>query len=143
MADIKKAWNQFKKDIKKEGIDLTGSCYMTAKQMANRTATILICDNIPYAEEIKYTTAAIQKVCGFDTWTAEEKVRSIKHHTEQIAKYTESLIKYGTKENEHKHTVESILRSKAWNAFTTAVGTQVSTGYEEKEGRLMYLRINY
>jgi hypothetical protein len=143
MTDIKKAWNQFKKDIKKEGLDLTGSCYLTAKQLANRTATILICNNIPYADEIKYTTAAIQKVCEFDTWTAEEKVRAIARDTEQIAKYTESLIKYGTKENEYKQTVEFILNSKAWNAFTTAVGTKVSTGYEEKEERLMYLRINY
>lgn len=143
MADIKKVWNQFKKDIKKEGLDLTGACYMTARQLANRTATICICNNRPYEKEIEYTAEQMQKMLGYDTWTAEEKVRSAKSSTDSIAHYTKKLMQYGTKENEYKQTVSFILNSKAWQTFTAAIGTQVTTEYEEKDNFLMYLRINF
>lgn len=142
MTDIKKAFNQFKKDIKKEGLDLTGSCYMTAKQIQNRTATILICNNIPYEKEIRDTTLRMQKVLGYDTWTDEEKVRNAKSSTASILKYTQDLMKYGTKDNEFKQTRQFILNSTAWKKFVEAVGSEVQTIREDKDIG-MYLRILY
>lgn len=144
MADIKKAFNQFKKDIKKTGLDLTGSCYMTAKQMRNRTATILICNNIPYEQEIEYTTKAIYKMTTdeYDGWTTEQKMKSIRHHSENLLRYTKELKEFGTKDNEFNWTTQFILNSTAWEKFVKAVGSEVQTIREDK-GIGMYLRISY
>lgn len=41
MADYKKAWNKFKKEIAKDGrFNLKGHMYMNAQQIGKRTATI-------------------------------------------------------------------------------------------------------
>lgn len=146
--DIKKAWNNFKKDIKKEGLDLSGLCYMTAKQIANRTATILLCNAIPYEEEIERTLKSIAKVQSYDSWTDEEKARAKKRDEETIAVYEAEMKKFGTKENEAKVTSEQIVSSKAFKTFCedAEIEDTVSTNIEMQTQygiNLHYLRITY
>lgn len=142
MTDIKKAFNQFKKDIKKEGLDLTGDCYMTAKQIQNRTATILICNNIPYEEEIRRSAQQGRYVMDYDSWTDDQKVRSAKSAFDSVLRSTQNLMKYGTKDNEFEQTEQFILNSTAFKKFVEAVGSEVYTTREDKDIG-MYLRILY
>ena len=140
--DIKKAWNNFKKDIKKEGLDLSGLCYMTAKQIANRTATILLCNAIPYEEDIDRTLNSIAKLQSYDSWPDEER------DEETIAVYEAEMKKFGTKENEAKVTSEQIVSSKAFKTFCedAEIEDTVSTNIEMQTQygiNLYYLRITY
>lgn len=140
MTDIKKAFNTFKKDIKAEGLDLTGKSYMTAKQLQNRTATILICNTIPYEDEIRREIESLHKVLGVDSWTNEEKARATVRTAKTIEGYMADIAKYGTKENEYEQFTKQILSSKAWEKFAQAVGTAVYTTDETKD-IYKYLRI--
>ena len=146
--DIKKAWNNFKKDIKKEGLDLNGLCYMTAKQIANRTATVLLCNAIPYEEQIEHVIKEMEKVQSYDSWTAEEKARDKKRSEETIAAYEAEMKKFGTKENKAKVTSEQIVSSKAFKTFceNAEIEDTVSTNIEMQTQygiNLYYLRIMY
>lgn len=115
--EIKKAWNIFKKEIVKEGVDVSGNCYMTAKQIANRTATILICNNISYEKEIEREYKSLAQVMGYDSWTDEEKAHSKESHDVRVVIYKRNMEKFGTKENELKVTLEQIKNSNAFKKF--------------------------
>lgn len=115
--DIKKAWNKFKKDILKEGIDLTGRCYMNSKQIANRTATIFICNDIPYEEQIKRSEKELENVMSYTSWTDEAKARSKESHDARVAIIKSDMEKFGTKENELVVTMNQIKESDAFKTF--------------------------
>ena len=146
--EIKKAWNIFKKEIVKEGIDVSGNCYMTARQIANRTATILVCSNMPYAEQIEREDKSLAQVMGYDSWTDEQKARSKESHDVRVAIYKRDMEKFGTKENELKVTLEQIKNSNAFKKFcvnaeiedtvrlSTETKVQYGIGY-------YYIRIDY
>ena len=146
--EIKKAWNIFKKEIVKEGIDVGGNCYMTAKQIANRTATILVCSNMPYTEQIEREDKSLAQVMGYDSWTDEQKARSKESHDVRVAIYKRDMEKFGTKENELGVTLEQIKNSKAFKKFcanaeienTVTLSTEMKMLYGIG---YYYIRINY
>lgn len=140
--DIKKAWNQLKKDLKLEGIDLTGRCYLTAKQLQNRTATMLIVNSIPYEKEISESIDSLKDVLNSDCSDCE-KVENAKYYTKQTGTIAANMAKYGTKENEYNKVVKSILNSNAWNRFVSIVGNGNVTTCKEQKDIFLYLRINY
>lgn len=115
--EIKKAWNIFKKELTKEDVNSCGTFSMTARQIANRTATILVCSNIPYAEQIERENKSLAQVMGYDSWTDEEKARSKEFHDVKVAIYKRDMEKFGTKENELKVTLEQIKNSNAFKKF--------------------------
>lgn len=122
---IKSAWNKFKKDVQKEtGIDLTGCCYMTAKQIANRTATICLVNDIPYDREIARERRSIEQVNGYETWTAEEKQNNERRGLEAIAFYEARKAEYGTKENEAQVEFDQITSSNAYKILAEAIGIE-------------------
>ena len=146
--DIKKAFNNFKKNIVKEGLDLNGRCYMTAKQIANRTATILICTDQAYEKEIERERKSTTQVMAYDSWTDEEKARSKASYDEKIAMYESEMKKFGTKENEFKVTMEQIESSNAFRTFCkdAEIEDTVRLSMEMKNQYgmgLYYVRIDY
>jgi hypothetical protein len=138
--EIKKAWEQMKKDIKKE-LGISGGFTMTAKQIKNRTATFCICNVIPYEEEIERLQRTMEKVQGYTTWTDEEKARSKERDLQTLAVYEEGLAKYGTKENEAETVTAQIVNSKAFKKFQEEVGA-VEWNTEQMD-ICYYIRFNY
>lgn len=123
--EIKTAWNTFKKETKKEiSFDMNGCCYMNAKQIANGTATICLCCDIEYDDEIKHHRNSIEKVNGYDTWTDEEKKRNEAHNMEMIAHYEHLKATYGDRANEAGTKAAEITNSAAFNKLAKAIGIQ-------------------
>ena len=123
--EIKSAWNKFKKDVQKEtGIDLTGCCYMNAKQIENRTATICLVNDIDYDREIARERRSIEQVNGYETWTDEEKQSHERRSLESIAFYEARKAEYGTKENEAQVEFDQITNSKAYKVLAEAIGIE-------------------
>ena len=138
--EIKKAWEQMKKEIKKE-TGIYGGFTMNQKQIKNRTATYCICNVIPYEEEIAQCKSTDEKVQGYDTWTETEKANSHEHAMNTIKRYQEKLAKYGTKENEAEMVTKEIINSKAFQKFQKAVG--VTDWNIEQMDICYYIRFNY
>lgn len=144
---IKKAWNTFKKEIAKEiDLDLTGCCYMTAKQIANGTATITLQLNWSYDDEIAYELRQIEH---FSTWDGDNKERGeryIRECREKIAEIEARKATHGTRENEIAADIEKITSSKAFQKLAAAIGVQ-STGLDlgsySKTLKVYQLRISY
>lgn len=145
--EIKKAWEVFKKAVQKEtGIDLTGCCYMNAKQIANGTATICLVNDIDYDREIARELSSIEKVNGYDTWTNEEKQNHERRSLSAIAFYEARKAEFGTKENEAKVEFDQITGSKAYKVLKEAIGIEnVALELVEKwKGLSCYqIRISY
>ena len=142
--DIKKAWNTFKRELKKElDFDLTGCCYMNAKQIKKRTATISLCNCFDYDWEIEYSRKSIERVNSYDTWTAEEKKRHEQYELDMIAYYEANREKYGKKSNEAKAKTEAITRTQAFKKLSECIGV-CGVCLELDESEAIYrLRINY
>ena len=140
--EIKKAWNTFKRELKKELPEAeTVGFYMNVKQIKNNTATMCICGDISYEKQISYYEQAIAKVNAYDTWTDEEKARSTAYSEERIASYKARLAKYGTPMNECNVVGRQIINSRAFQKFANNFPS-ISTQYEEANG-CYYLRVNY
>jgi len=138
--EIKKAFEQMKKDIKKE-LGIVGGFSMTVKQIKNRTATYCVCNDISFDDEIKRLIKENEKVQGFDAWTAEEKERCA-NKTEELIKIQKSLKEqYGTKDNQAKMILEQISNSKAFKKFSNEVGNAVC--FIDKVDWIYYIRFNY
>ena len=145
--EIKNAWNRFKKDVAKEvDFDLTGCCYMNKKQIENGTATITLCNDIEYDDEIRNARASIDKVNGYDSWTAEEKQRNESKRLAEIEIYEAKKTAYGTKANEALVKFKQITETKAFKALAETIGTTAAEIELVKkwEGLSVYqLRITY
>ena len=142
-TEIKKAWNTFKKEIAKEvDFNLTGCCYMTARQINNGTATITLCFNMTYDREIDYHRKAIKRVNSYDTWTPEEKKKNEEHNTERIAYYEALKAKYGTRADEAAAKYEAIANSKAFEKLSECIGID-SYHVELNKDNCYQLRISY
>lgn len=138
--EVKDLFNKFKKAIKKEGVDLTGRCYMNAKQAKNGTATIFLATKFEFDPFIASIKDDIARVQSYDSWTAEEKAKSKAHSETHIAFLEAEKAKYGTRLNQAKALIEEIANSQAFKKFCEAVGA--ACGMEEKENAY-YLRLNY
>lgn len=122
-TEIKAAWNIFKKESKKQvSFDMTGCCYMNAKQIANGTATIALCNDIEYDVEIDRSRRDDERVQGYDTWTTEEKARSKARHLELRAGYEAKKAAYGTKANEAQTKATEITSTAAFQKLAKAIG---------------------
>lgn len=121
--EIKKAWNTFKKEIAKEiSFDLTGCCYMNKKQLETGTATILLCNDIDYDWEIARQRKSIDKVNGYDTWTAEEKKNNEERCMARIRSEEADKAKYGNKANEAETKAAELTGSKAFKKLAEVIG---------------------
>lgn len=139
--EIKKAWETMKKELKKE-TGLESGFTMNAKQIKNRTATFLACNNIPYSEEIERLERDCARVQAYDTWTAEEKARHKEYTDGQIERYTKRMEKHGTKENELRNKHDMLVNSKAFKKFAANFDS-VTTEFETKENMFYYIRFHY
>lgn len=140
MEEIKKAFKKFQKDCQKEtGFDLTGCCYMTAKQMQNGTATITICNSVTYEREIQYYANSIAKVMDWDD-THERKAGIVESNLKHLSRLSAEFSQYGTKENYFRKMSEKILNSKAWETFCTQYNIMIC--YEEDDD-VMRIRLFY
>lgn len=139
--EIKKAFEQFKKEVKKE-LGIKYGFSMTAKQIKNRTATFCICNTIPYERQIEYSKEVDAKVQGYESWTDEEKRVSHERHLEEIARYEAELAQYGTKENLMKEVTTAIVNSKAFERFQQNIGGKVYWSNEEMD-ICYYIRFDY
>lgn len=144
---IKKAWNTFKKEIAKEiDLDLTGCCYMNAKQIENRTATITLQLNWSYDEEIACIARDVDYYLTWDGDNKERGERYARDYREKIAKIEARKATHGTRENEISADIEKITSSAAFKKLAAAIGIQ-STGLDlgsyNKSLKVYQLRINY
>lgn len=111
--EIKKAFEQMKKAAVKE-IGIKYGFSMTTKQIANRTATLLVCNTFPFE---------------LDNSGANPEFRKAEHK------------KYGTKENQLAKTFEAVKGSKAFAEFAKHFDSvRVST---EQNGNFYYIRFDY
>ena len=145
MADLKKAFELMKKELKKE-TGISGGFTMSAKQIENRTATYLVCNLIPYEKEIARIKASCERVRGYNTWTDAEKERFCNDYEQNWIPYFEKQIEdYGTKENYANVIAERIVNSKAFSKFSETIGGVRYHLESKRESGLdvMYLRFNY
>ena len=140
--EIKKAWNNMKKDIEKE-LGIKGGFVMNKKQIEKRTATYTVCNTIPYDEEIDRYIRDDVKVQSYNSWTAEEKARHHNQTIECVNWLVKDEEKYGTKENKAKTEQKQIMNSKAFKKFEEAVGNAVCTIIEVDNDGCYKLRFYY
>ena len=140
-VDIKKAWEQMKKDLKKE-TGISGGFTMNARQIKNRTATYSVCNIKTYDEDIAYYEANNAKVQGYTTWTDEEKAGCAARTAETVKEIQERKNQYGTKENEARYYEELIVSSKAFKKFEETVG-EVKTNIELLDNFVYTIRFFY
>lgn len=145
--EIKNAWNTFKKEAKKEiSFDLTGRCYMNAKQIESHTATIALCNDIEYDNEIACCVRSIERVNAYTSWTDEEKKNSEERNRESIEQYESLKAAYGTRANEAEVKYTTITESKAYKKMAKAIGIKNADLelVHKWEGLNLYqIRINY
>lgn len=143
LSEIKKLFTKFKKDGIKEGLNINGCCYMTAKQLENRTATILLvaCPDYSYEREIDDIADSIERVKGYDTWTPEQIEACVNRETLRSERVKKLLKTFGTKSNEADYECKQIVSSNAFKAFTSAVGAVQTSVEKNKNG--YYLRLCY
>lgn len=146
-TEIKNAWNVFKKEVQKETrIDLTGCCYMTAKQIANGTATITLQLDWTYEDEI---ANLLDNVEYFSTWDGDNKERGERYareYREKIAKLEARKAAYGTRLNEVSNDVEKITTSAAFKKLAETIGIRSHTidlGRYSSRLNIYQLRISY
>ena len=143
LSEIKKLFTKFKNAGVKEGLDINGCCYMTAKQLEKRTATILLvaCPDYSYESEIDYLADTIERVKGYDTWTPEQIENSVRSSTHRRERVQKLLKTFGTKANEADYECKRIVSSNAFKAFASAVGVVQTSVEKNKNG--YYLRLCY
>ena len=139
--EIKKAFEQFKKELKKE----TGIEYgftMNKRQIENRTATKTVCYSKSYDYMITFFEKQIEKVQAYTSWTDEEKANSKARDLERIAELKELKRKYGTRKNEAIAQLKAIETSKSFEHFKSKVGDTKINLEIDSEG-FYKIRFNY
>lgn len=138
--EIKKAFEQFKKELKKE-TGISGGFTMTAKQIKNRTATYCINNAIPFEMEIERELNSDKKVQAYESWSKEMKADFHERTENLVARYEARLKKYGTKQREAAEITKQVVNSKAFKKFSEQLGN-VEYNNEEMNG-CYYIRFNY
>lgn len=134
--EIKKAFEQFKKELNKE-TGIKGGFTMNCRQIENRTATYAVCPTQGLDETISY----------FEKWIVENPETAKYAGCESRVEYFKALkAEYGTRENYAKATVEKITGSKAFGKFSDIVGgvkwhIEISKDYCGNDW--YYVRFNY
>lgn len=145
--EIKNAWNTFKKEIAKEiTLDLTGCCYMNAKQIANCTATITLQSSRSYDDEITYYLREIDRVSGWGEEQKERIERITGKYREKIADLEARKAAHGTRENEVRADAEQITNSKAFKKLAETIGikrTDLELNRYSSNLNIYQIRISY
>ena len=144
--EIKTAWNTFKKEAKKElSFGINGCCYMTAKQIAARTATIFLTADWEYDKAIAYHLNSIERVNGYNTWTEEEKKHHEEYELRMVEYYKRLQATYSTPGKEAEAKAEEIRNSKAFQKLSDAIGLKwAELERVNKDGMHCYqVRIHY
>ena len=133
--EIKKAFEQFKKELNKE-TGIKGGFTMNAKQISNRTATYCVGRTESYEATIK----------EFTDWKNRCNHAQIAAECERRISYATGMKnKYGTRENENNARIETVTTSKAFKKFCETVGTvNVHKEISTTDGvDFLYIRFNY
>lgn len=133
--EIKKAFEQFKKELKKE-TGIAGGFTMNAKQIENRTATYCVGRTESYEATIK----------EFSDWkNRTNDACIIKECERRIAYFTEKRNQYGTRENENRTMIEQVINSKAYKKFCETVGAvKFNKEVRTTDGvDFLYIRFHY
>lgn len=142
--EIKKAWNQMKKDIKKElGEDFGYGFTMSAKQLENRTATYCIRLATTYEWDIHSVEIRDADIMNWKVRDQEDIERQARIHAEyleDIERIRAKIAKYGTKENEVSEITNKVVTSKAFKKFSDAVG---NVEWEPEAKDCYYIRFHY
>lgn len=143
--ELKKAWNKIKKAMVKKDSDLNGSFRMTAKQIANRTATVSLCNTVEYDNEIEEKLKDNEKVQAYTTWTDEEKANAQADTDKYVARRKNRKAMFKTKENEAKMLAKMITESKEFKEFQNLTGatTTIELTHLWEGLDVYYLRVNY
>lgn len=138
--EIKKAYNQFKKEIEKE-CGIKYGFTMTVKQIANRTATYCSSTIVEFDNLIDQDIKTANKIMTYNTWTEEEKINRYNEIMDEVKHLNELKVKYGTQYNRAVDTMNKIKNSKAFAKFQTEVGkTELSI---ETANDCWHIRFNY
>ena len=138
--EIKKAFDTMKRSLAKE-IGIRSGYYCNARQIENRTATLLVCSCTPYEKEIERAKAIDKTVQGYTTWTDEEKAASHNRFLEDIARFQGKMERYKTKGCEFLAVKRAVSESKAYNAFAANFGKV--TMDSEIANNCYYIRFHY
>lgn len=140
MTDIKKAFNQFKKDLDVE-CAISGGFTMSQKQIANRTATYCVASTTEFREMINFFIREDYQVQGYNTWTVEAKQKAHERHERSIQLLEEQEALYGDRHGQAMHYLDKIRDSKAFARFQRTVGDTQLTIERAKDA--WYIRFNY
>lgn len=133
--EIKAAWNTFKRNAKKELSFNPCTFSMTVKQIANSTATICLCSNVSYEEDIDSWRRELE-------WRKKNWSEVNEEYYQQRIRFVEELReKYGSIEGEAVAKYDEIIHSKAFSKLAEAIGITATT--LEAQGYSYYLRISY
>lgn len=124
-AEIKKAFEQFKKEIKKE----KGIAYgftMNKKQIENRTATKFACYAASYDEVIEYYEHQIDKIKAYETFD-DRDARIVEDYKTEIEGLRELKNRYGTRANQALALKKTIEETNAFKKFEETVGKTTLT----------------
>ena len=143
--EIKKSWEKMKRSLKKEN-ELFSTCtyVMNVKQLAKRTATICIANNLSYDFEINRCEKSIEEVKGYEknyAWTHEAVQASINRYLEREEAFKSLKNKYGTKENYVKTVMTAFMKTKAFEVFCSNF-ENVDVSIEEANS-CYYIRLYY
>lgn len=142
-TEIKKAFEQMKKDIAKES-GIKYGFTMNKKQIEKRTATYCVCyGGSTYDEDIDYEIKSDMKVQTWDTWTDEEKHDHHLRMLERVKYFSVLESKYGTKQNQAKMTAQAIRNTQAFARFEEAIGNTVATMIEQDNEGFWRVRFFY
>ena len=144
--EIKKAWEQMKRDIKKElGKEYHGFNYgftMNARQIENRTATFTICNTRTYEKCIAYEQECIEMVRS-GNYGDKRRAEIIKYHEDNIKFYEGLRERFGNRENEVAWATKAFENSKAFEKFQNTVG-KTTWELETKDNGFVYgMRFHY
>lgn len=120
-AEIKKAWNTFKRQAKKECPELCDYTFvMNAKQIVQRTATIClgISDDNDFSDERD----------RFESYLHDKQ--DFEYVIKCIDKIDKDIKKYGTRENMARQILLNIANSKAFSNFNDSLGGKASVALE-------------
>lgn len=138
--EIKKAFNQFKKELAKEcGIE--GGFTMSARQIESRTATYCVSTIVEFDDLIEQNTKTANTIMGYSNWSAESRKARYDDCMESVKRISALKEKYGTQRNRTIAMMNQIKNSKAFEKFQTEVGKTMLSVESTKEA--WYIRFNY
>lgn len=139
MKFVKKAFNEFKKAIKEEGIDLSGRCYMNAQQIRNQTATICVGED----RDIDEVISNVKKLIESNTYKNDADF-AVKCE-ETLKLWEDRKNQFGSQYRYLMSMCNDILKSEAFKKLAEAIKctAQIETKINAYDQETVYIRVNY